>query len=98
MISSFITIVSFIIIFAYCVETNFENFYAIIGLLVILLVGFSAIIKYDRKIIGKKSAVDLEVERLKSLYPEEKLELPEIDQSELELREIIRNRNSQDMV
>lgn len=86
------------IFFVISAETNFQNNYSIFGLVATIIIGFITIHHYDKKIIGKKTAVDIEVERLKSLHPDEKLELPVIDDDELKLREMVRKSNRDDMV
>lgn len=89
-----------LVFFVICAETQFQNVLPIIGLILSLLIGFPIIIYYDRKIIGKKTALDKEIERLNALHPEEKLELPKLDdeEGELKLREMIRRNNRDDMV
>ena len=84
--------------FIMVLSTEFKNVYWILGTAVVFIVGFAVSMHYEKKIIGKKSAVDLELERLKALHPDEKLNLPEIDNEELKLREILRSNNHDDMV
>lgn len=94
-----IAIVSGIVALAFFVKSlinDFTNMYWLAAAIITFIVGMYFAFQYEKKVIGKKTAVDLEVERLKSLYPEEKLELPKMDTEELKLKEIIRNRN--DMV
>lgn len=79
-------------------STEFQNFYWIIGTALAFVIGSWTAWHYQKKVIGKKSAIDIELERLKALHPEEKLKLHEIDEAELKLREMIRNSNRDDMV
>ncbi len=97
-IAALVMVIVALLFFVISIETNFENIYTILGLVLSMIIGFPIIIHYDRKIIGKKTALDIEVERLKALHPNEKLELPEIDESELKLREMVRKSNRDDMV
>lgn len=98
MIAMIAMLITSFIFFAICAETNFQNNYSIFGLVATVIIGFTLIRHYDQKIIGKKTAVDIEVERLKSLHPEKKLELPKIDDAEMKLREMVRKSNRDDMV
>ena len=79
-------------------STEFQNIYWNIGTALVFVIGSLVAWHYQKKVIGKKSAVDIELERLKALHPEEKLQLHEIDEAELELREMVRRSNTDDMV
>ena len=79
-------------------STEFQNIYWIIGTTLAFVVGSLVSWYYQKKVVGKKSAVDIELERLEALHPEEKLKLHEIDETELELREMVRRSNTNDMV
>lgn len=84
--------------FIMVLKTEFQNIYWIIGTIGSFALGFIIAMHYEKKIVGKKTAVDLELERLKNLYPSEKLELPKIDEDELKLRDVIRRSNREDMI
>jgi len=85
-----------LVLFVNVLIDDFQNPLWIIATAVTFILGMYFAFKYERKIIGKKTAVDYEVERLKNLYPEEKIELPEIEESELKLKEIIRKSNREE--
>ena len=97
-IISVITGVAALSFFIMALSSDFQNYYWIAATIITFVVGFYIAFQYEGKVIGKKTAVDYEVERLKSLYPEEKLELPKLDESELKLKEMIRRSNRDDMV
>ncbi len=87
-----------IVLFVISIETDFKEPVWWILSILIFTVGISIGFHYQNKVIGKKTAIDMEVERLKALYPEDKLELPKIDDAELKLKEMIRRSNRDDML
>lgn len=94
----FVSIVLFFVSFVYSVETNFEYIPSILAFVLVPTIGFYIAHRFYSRVIGKKTALDYEVERLKALHPEEKLQLPEIDDAELKLREMVRKSNRDDMI
>ena len=88
----------FCVFFALSVETNFEYIPSIIGFVLIPTIGFYIAHRFYSRVIGQKTVLDYEVERLKALHPEEKLQLPKIDDAELKIREMVRKSNHDDMV
>jgi|GEM_PF-5039889 len=78
--------------------SDFENVYLIAVTALVFIGGMFIAFRYQNKVIRKKTAVDHEMDRLKALYPEEKLELPKIDESELKLKEMSRRSNRDDMI
>lgn len=86
-----LSVMLFCIFFAYSVETNFQNIISVVAFVLFPILGLFVIKNYQKKIIGKKTALDHEIERLKSLIPKENLELPQLDESELKLKESIRS-------
>ncbi len=93
-----LSIIFFILFFAYSVESNFEYVPSIVGSIIVPLIGFYISNRFYNRVIGKKTELDYEIERLKALYPEEKLALPRIDNDELKLKEMIQNSNQNGLV
>ncbi len=92
MITGLIVLIMFIMV----LSSEFQNMNWIAGTILVFVVGFKMAFSFEKKVIGQKTAVDLELERLKALYPEEKLVLPKIDEDELKLREMVRRSNRED--
>ena len=92
------TIILTFCFFAYSMESNFKHIPSTLGSILIPLIGFYIAHRFYSRVIGKKTALDIEIERLKSLHPQEKLELPEIDNAELKLREMVSRSNPDNMV
>lgn len=86
------------VFFDYSTEPKFEYIPSIIAFVLISIIGLYIAHRYYSRVIGKKTALDYEVEKLKALHPEEKLQLPKIDDAELKLREMVRKSNHDDMV
>ena len=97
-IAASITVVITITFMIVAFETKFQAPIWWILMILSMVIGIPMIRKYSNKIIGKKSQLDIEVDRLKALYPDEKLELPKIDDAELKLKEMIRRSNRDDMI
>ena len=87
-----------LVMFIMALASEFQNIYWAIACAIVFIGGFKIAFSYEKKVIGRKTAVDLELERLKDLYPDEKLVLPKIDDDELKLREMVRRSNKEDMV
>tara|TARA_B110000037_G_C16943680_1_gene433846 strand:+ start:106 stop:459 length:354 start_codon:yes stop_codon:yes gene_type:complete len=97
-IAALITIVFTITFMIVAFVTKFQAPIWWILMILSMAIGFTIIRKYSNKIVGKKSELEIEVDRLKALYPDEKLQLPKINDSKLKLKEMIRRSNRDDMI